>query len=165
MKSKRIIALAIAGVMAISALAGCGSSTQQGASGTTAAEGTTAAGGDSKVIKIGVVSSLTGGSAIYGEGAQNAITMAAEEINASDSEYKVEILNSGKVVDDAGDAKQAINHATQHRAAPAVGLAGAFAVGMAIASALRSRRSEEDLYYEDDYDDDDDDDEDGRYRR
>lgn len=109
MKSKRIIALAIAGVMAISALAGCGSSTQQGASGTTAAEGTTAAGGDSKVIKIGVISSLTGGSAIYGEGAQNAITMAAEEINASDSEYKVEILNSGKVVDDAGDAKQAIN--------------------------------------------------------
>ena len=63
------------------------------------------------------------------------------------------------------DAKQAINHATQHRAAPAVGLAGAFAVGMAIASALRSRRSEEDLYYEDDYDDDDDDDEDWRYRR
>lgn len=35
--------------------------------------------------------------------------MAAEEINASDSEYKVEIVNGGKVVDDAGDSKQAVN--------------------------------------------------------
>jgi branched-chain amino acid transport system substrate-binding protein len=35
--------------------------------------------------------------------------MAAEEINASDSKIKVEIVNDGKVVDDAGDAKQAIN--------------------------------------------------------
>lgn len=61
------------------------------------------------VIRIGVISSLTGGSAIYGEGAQNSITMAAEEINASDSEYKVEIVNGGKVVDDAGDSKQAVN--------------------------------------------------------
>ncbi len=61
------------------------------------------------VIRIGVISSLTGGSAIYGEGAQNSITMAAKEINASDSEYKVEIVNGGKVVDDAGDSKQAVN--------------------------------------------------------
>ena len=45
--------------------------------------------------------------------------------------------------------------ATVERAAPGVGLVGAFAVGMAIANALASRRSEEDLYYEDDdYDDD-----------
>ena len=64
---------------------------------------------DGKTIKIGVVSSLTGGSAIYGEGAQNAVTMAAEEINSGDSGYQVEIVNGGKVMDDAGDAKQAIN--------------------------------------------------------
>lgn len=54
-------------------------------------------------------------------------------------------------------AKETLDQATQHRAAPAVGLAGAFAVGMAFASALKSRRSEEDLYYDDEYDDDDDD--------
>ncbi|MGM9549727.1 MAG: ABC transporter substrate-binding protein, partial [Faecousia sp.] len=52
---------------------------------------------------------MTGGSAIYGEGAQNAVDMAVEEINASDSEYKIEIVNGGKVADDAKDAKQAMN--------------------------------------------------------
>ena len=61
------------------------------------------------VIKIGAVCAMTGGSAVYGEGAQNAIDMAVEEINASDAEYKIEIINGGKVADDAKDAKQAVN--------------------------------------------------------
>lgn len=60
------------------------------------------------VIKIGVVASLTGGSAIYGEGAGNAIEMAVEEINSSDRKYKVEIAG-GAPADDGGDAKQAMN--------------------------------------------------------
>lgn len=68
-----------------------------------------AASGDGKTVRIGVICTLTGGSAIYGEGAQNAVNMAVEEINSSDSEYKVEIINGGKGVDDASDAKQAIN--------------------------------------------------------
>lgn len=119
---KRLLSAALTAAMAASLLAGCGSSAQQSAAGgsttaadTTAASGdTTAAGtdtgeGNGKTINIGVICSLTGGSAIYGEGAQNAITMAAEEINASDSEYKVNIVNNGKVVDDATDSKQAIN--------------------------------------------------------
>ncbi len=70
--------------------------------------------------------------------------------------------NSVGLTEDAlTEAKAAVDRATQHKAAPAVGLAGAFAVGMAIASALKSRRSKDDLYYddEDDYDDD------WRYRR
>ncbi|WP_455715904.1 ABC transporter substrate-binding protein [Anaerosporobacter sp.] len=70
---------------------------------------TASSGSEDNIIRIGVICSLTGGSAIYGEGAQNAITMAAEEINSSDSPYKVEIVNGGKVVDDASDSKQAIN--------------------------------------------------------
>ncbi|WP_077611893.1 ABC transporter substrate-binding protein [Clostridium sp. Marseille-P2415] len=120
--TKRLLSAAITVAMTAGLLAGCGSSAQQNAAGgstaaadTKAASGeTTAAGaaavqGDGKTIKIGVICSLTGGSAIYGEGAQNAITMAAEEINASDSEYKVEIVNGGKLADDASDAKQAIN--------------------------------------------------------
>ena len=52
---------------------------------------------------------MTGGSAIYGEGAQNAVDMAVEEINAGDSGYKIEIVNNGQVADDAKDAKQAMN--------------------------------------------------------
>ena len=119
MKSKKVIALTLAATMATGLMAGCASTAQTGTSSaadstsstaTDASSASTAApAGDGKTIKIGVISSLTGGSAIYGEGAQNSITMAAEEINASDSEYKVEIVNGGKVVDDAGDAKQAIN--------------------------------------------------------
>lgn len=109
---KKLLSTVLIGVMASSLLTGCGSSAQQSAAGagTKAVSGETKAAGDgSKTIKIGAICSLTGGSAIYGEGAQNAITMAAEEINASDSEYKIEIVNGGKVVDDASDAKQAIN--------------------------------------------------------
>ena len=109
---KKLLSTVLIGVMAGSLLAACGSSAQQSAAGagTKAVSGETKAAGDgSKTIKIGAICSLTGGSAIYGEGAQNAITMAAEEINASDSEYKIEIVNGGKVVDDASDAKQAIN--------------------------------------------------------
>ena len=113
---------ALIAAMTAGLLAGCGSSAQQSAAGGSTAAGTKAASadttaaakdsaqaGDGKTVKVGVICSLTGGSAIYGEGAQNAITMAAEEINASDSEYKVEIVNGGKGVDDASDAKQAIN--------------------------------------------------------
>ena len=51
---------------------------------------------------------MTGGKAVYGEGAQNAIDMAVEEINAKDGIH-VEIVNGGKVVDDASDSKQAVN--------------------------------------------------------
>ena len=99
--------------MSASLLAGCGSSTQQGgaAASSEASASTTAAsdGEEDNIIRVGVVCSMTGGSAIYGEGAQNAIDMAVEEINGGDSGYKIEIVNGGKVADDAKDAKQAMN--------------------------------------------------------
>ncbi|MGL5436793.1 MAG: ABC transporter substrate-binding protein [Lachnospiraceae bacterium] len=109
---KRILSVLLTTAMTASLLVGCGSSAQQSTTGTGTGTSTTAAqaeGGEDNVIRIGAICSLTGGSAIYGEGAQNAVTMAAEEINASDSPYKVEIVNGGKIVDDASDAKQAIN--------------------------------------------------------
>lgn len=112
---KELFSLVLTVAMSASLIAGCSSSAQQGAAGgsssgeTKAASGGTESAKGGKTIKVGVISSLTGGSAIYGEGAQNAIRMAAEEINSSDSEYKIEIVNGGKVVDDASDAKQAIN--------------------------------------------------------
>jgi branched-chain amino acid transport system substrate-binding protein len=96
-------------------LTGCGSTKTSETSDTptTAVDSETdssaATGEEDNIVRIGVVCTLTGGSAIYGEGAQNAITMAAEEINSSDSEIKVEIVNGGKGVDDASDSKQAVN--------------------------------------------------------
>ena len=113
-KRNRVLALTIAAAMSTSLLAGCGSSAQQGgsaqASSTAAsAEVSTAAGEEDNVIRVGVVCSMTSGSAIYGEGAQNAVDMDVKEINAGDSGYKIEIVNGGKVADDAKDAKQAMN--------------------------------------------------------
>lgn len=96
--------------MTAALLAGCGSSAQQSAAGgSTTAAGPASSQDTGKTIKIGVFGPVTGGSAVYGEGAQNAITMAVDEINSGDSGYKVEIVNGGKIVDDGGDAKQAIN--------------------------------------------------------
>ncbi|WP_313259097.1 ABC transporter substrate-binding protein [Lacrimispora sp.] len=115
---KRLLPVTLITAMTAALLAGCGSSAQQStAGGSTAAVSTTASqdaastpeGEDGKTIKIGVYGPVTGGSAVYGEGAQNAIAMAVEEINSGDFDYKGEIVNGGKIVDDGGDAKQAIN--------------------------------------------------------
>ncbi len=110
---KRFLSVTLTAAMTAALLAGCGSSAQQSAAGgSTAAAGSEASQGavpSGKTIKIGVFGPVTGGSAVYGEGAQNAITMAVEEINSGDSGFKVEIVNNGKIVDDGGDAKQAIN--------------------------------------------------------
>lgn len=104
-KRNRVLALTVAAAMSASLLAGCGSSAQQGeaAASSEAPASTTAAadGEEDNIIRVGAVCAMTGGSAIYGEGAQNAIDMAVEEINAGDSGYKIEIVNGGKVADDA----------------------------------------------------------------
>jgi branched-chain amino acid transport system substrate-binding protein len=111
---KRLLSMLIVTAMTAALLTGCGS--QKSTSGTSqptaAAAGSTAsaaAGAEDNVVRIGVICSLTGGSAVYGAGAQNAVTMAADEINSSDSKIKVEIVNGGKVVDDGSDSKQAVN--------------------------------------------------------
>lgn len=113
-KRNRVLALTIAAAMSASLLAGCGSSAQQGGSAQASSAATseavsTAAGEEDNIIRVGAVCAMTGTNAIYGEGAQNAIDMAVEEINAGDSGYKIEIVNGGKVADDAKDAKQAMN--------------------------------------------------------
>jgi branched-chain amino acid transport system substrate-binding protein len=110
---KRVLSLLLATAMVGTALTGCGSSSTSSTAASQATASTaaasTAAGKEDNVVRIGVVCTLTGGNAIYGEGAQNAITMAADEINSSDSTIKVKIVNNGKGVDDAGDSKQAVN--------------------------------------------------------
>ncbi len=96
------------------ALAACSSSTQEGTTSTSTASTSTASttadtSDEDNVIKFGAICSMTGASALYGEGAQNALTMAVEEINAAGGTYTVEMLNNGTVADDASDSKQAIN--------------------------------------------------------
>ena len=108
-KRNRVLALTVAAAMSASLLAGCGSSAQQGGAASSEAASTDTAasvsdGGEDNINRVGVVCSMTGGSAIYGEGAQNAVDMAVEEINAGDSSYKIEIVNGGKVADDANAA-------------------------------------------------------------
>ncbi|MFT3983243.1 MAG: ABC transporter substrate-binding protein [Lachnospiraceae bacterium] len=117
---KKVLSLLLCAAMIGTMLTGCGTKAAD-ASGTEAAAvaepeaeeagaaESVPAGEEDQVIRIGVICSMTGGSAIYGEGAQNAVTMAAEEINGSDSVIKVEIVNGGKVVDDGTDSKQAVN--------------------------------------------------------
>ena len=108
----KVLSLVLTVILLTSMMAGCSSSAQQSAaqSGDSAAPAAAAAGGEEDyVIKVGVVCAMTGGSAIYGEGAQNAVDMAVEEINAGDSKYTIEIVNGGKIADDAKDAKQAMN--------------------------------------------------------
>ena len=108
-KVRKVVSALLAVLMLTSMMAGCSSSAQTAAAapaaGSAAAPAATAAAGEEdKVIRVGVICAMTGGSAIYGEGAQNAVDMAVEEINASDSEYKFEIVKGGKIADDAKDA-------------------------------------------------------------
>ena len=112
---KKLLSLLLSTAMIAALLSGCGSasdtsaSADAGASTDTSTANAAAPGEEDNVIKVGVICAMTGGSAIYGEGAQNAIDLAVEEINSSGGKYTVEILNGGKVVDDAKDAKQAVN--------------------------------------------------------
>ena len=100
-KVRKVVSALLAVLMLTSMMAGCSSSAQTAATAAAAPAGdsaaapaaTAAAGEEDKVIRVGVICAMTGGSAIYGEGAQNAVDMAVEEINASDSEYKIEIVN------------------------------------------------------------------------
>lgn len=114
---RKLVGILLCSAMLASMVSGCGASGSDTAADTTdssaseSTEGTVAAasGEEDHVIRIGAVCAMTGGSAIYGEGAQNAIDMAVEEINSAGGDYTVEIVNGGKVADDAKDSKQAVN--------------------------------------------------------
>lgn len=111
---RKLLSLLLVATMLVTLLVGCGNSEKTDApsksyNSETDTDKSNDSGEEDNVIRIGVICSLTGGSAIYGEGAQNAVSMAAKEINESDSKIEVEIVNKGKVVDDASDSKQAIN--------------------------------------------------------
>ena len=113
---RKLVSVLLSAAMVSTLLAGCGgsdTSTSGSATSTTgdaaAADTEASTGEEDHVIRIGAICAMTGGSAIYGEGAQNAIDMAVEEINSAGGDYTVEIVNGGKVADDAKDSKQAVN--------------------------------------------------------
>jgi len=85
---------------------------------------------------------MTGGSAIYGEGAQNAVDMAVEEINSGDSGYTVEIVNGGKVADDAKDAKQAMNAYNKVMADSPAAIVGSFFSSVTLPMATQAANDE-----------------------
>ena len=150
-KVRKVVSLLLTALMLTSMMAGCSSSAQTAAAGSAApaadsaaapaaTAAASAAGAEDKVIRVGVICAMTGGSAIYGEGAQNAVDMAVEEINASDSEYKIEIVNGGKIADDAKDAKQAMNAYNKVMADGPEALVGSFFSSVALPMAEQAAK-------------------------
>ena len=99
---KKFFAMVMAGVMAVSVLAGCGSNNN-----TPAASGSGAAsGGDSaQTFKIGTIGPLSGPYAIYGQAVANGAQIAVDEINAAGGDFKFEL----SAQDDEGDGEKSVN--------------------------------------------------------
>ena len=99
---KKFFAMVMAGVMAVSVLAGCGSNNN-----TPAASGSGAAsGGDSaQTFKIGTIGPLSGPYAIYGQAVANGAQIAVDEINAMGGDFQFEL----SAQDDEGDGEKSVN--------------------------------------------------------
>ena len=99
---KKCFAMVMAGVMAVSVLAGCGSNNTPAASGSGAASD----GNDSaQTFKIGTIGPLSGPYAIYGQAVANGAQIAVDEINAMGGDFKFEL----SAQDDEGDGEKSAN--------------------------------------------------------
>ena len=111
MKKTRILSLALAGVLSVSLLAGCGgggqgnAETPSGGETTPVNESSAPAGEAGGTFKIGMIGPLTGGAAIYGTAVANAAQIAVDEINALGGDIQFELLTE----DDTNDAETAVN--------------------------------------------------------
>ena len=110
MKKTRILSLALAGVLSVSLLAGCGggqgnAETPSGGETTSVNESSAPAGEAGGTFKIGMIGPLTGGAAIYGTAVANAAQIAVDEINALGGDIQFELLTE----DDTNDAETAVN--------------------------------------------------------
>lgn len=94
MKLKQICSLAMVGVVAVAALAGCGSASS-------------GAGQTGDVIKIGGIAPLTGDVAVYGNAAKNGAQLAIDQYNANGGVLGKQIQYI--VLDDKGDPTEAVN--------------------------------------------------------
>lgn len=94
-KYSKLASLALAAVMALACLSGCGSA------GGGSSEGGS---GSSDAIKIGGIGPVTGAAAIYGQAVQHGAEIAVEEINAKGG-LQFEL----KFEDDENDAEKSVN--------------------------------------------------------
>ncbi len=109
---KKVLTLAMAGVLAASMLAGCGSepaASAPAASAPTAsapaASAPAASAAGTQTFKLGAIGPLTGDAAIYGTAVVNGAKIAVDEINASDSAIKFEY----NYQDDVADGETSVN--------------------------------------------------------
>ena len=96
---KKLLCMALAGVMALS-LAACGGGTADDSASTDTDNTATGA-----AFKIGGTGPLTGGAAIYGNAAKNGATLAVDEINALGGDIQFDL----RYEDDVHDAEKAVN--------------------------------------------------------
>ena len=112
-KYSEMLTTAVASVMALAMLAGCGESAATNADVSTDANATAAteagasAGAEGAVFKIGAIGPLTGGAAAYGNAVCNAAELAVAEINANGgiNGYQVEYSKE----DDELNAEKSVN--------------------------------------------------------
>lgn len=97
---KKTLSMLLAGMMLVTALAGCSGNNdaaQSGGDDNAAASGT--------VFKLGGTGPLTGANAIYGNAAKNGAQIAVDEINAAGGDIQFEL----KYEDDESDAEKAVS--------------------------------------------------------
>ena len=108
---KKAVSMFLTAALAVSCLAGCGSSAGNTSTGNASAGADSSASDDSaadgSVFKIGSIGPTTGDAAIYGNAVMNAAQMAVDEINAAGgiNGYQVEF----KAEDDQSDAEKSVN--------------------------------------------------------
>lgn len=108
---KKAVSMFLTAALAVSCLAGCGSSAGNISTGNASAGADSSASDDSaadgSVFKIGSIGPTTGDAAIYGNAVMNAAQMAVDEINAAGgaNEYQLAF----KAEDDQNDAEKSVN--------------------------------------------------------
>ena len=98
---KKLMAQIKAGIMAVSALTGCGDAAGTG-------DGAVTGDGSGKLtgtLKLGMIGPLTGGAAIYGNAVKNGEQIAVDEINAISPDFQIEYNPQ----DDEHDAEKSVN--------------------------------------------------------